>query len=447
VVILGGGLAGLCLAYELKKRGVPFLVLEGGPRFGGRLFSAYSSQNFLALKEASSGSNQTPPTRRASRNEFASHLIGELGGEWFSPYDPLLSDLARELKIYYLERPNFWNPMNGGITSSDWSRLKVWMRSREYTVYQSLPEALFEFSRDVEWSRVASTWAQIRFGVPAEEVQARVWAQNWAKGPAQARSPWAHMTARFREGSSHLVSRLQNSVQSIRADEFLRTQHRLIEVRVRSIPQTSLSFGDASLDLFFETSGGRLRIPARRVVSTLPLGALKEVRGIELFMDVRKAEQLGWGQKIKSLLHLNRTVPEEPRFISGAQPSAVWRSSEPSARWITFEKGVSTQNLRSNEHQKDPLGLAGDLDQTFASLRQHQVLDAKAFDFRGSPLFKGSGCFPKVGLKPEDVFRHTDSWIWAGEALSPLQSGTLHGAVETAKSVVRKYFSEIKAKV
>jgi oxygen-dependent protoporphyrinogen oxidase len=39
VVIVGGGIAGLAAAYEFGRRGVPFVLLESGPRVGGVIFS------------------------------------------------------------------------------------------------------------------------------------------------------------------------------------------------------------------------------------------------------------------------------------------------------------------------------------------------------------------------------------------------------------------------
>jgi protoporphyrinogen/coproporphyrinogen III oxidase len=39
VVVVGGGIAGLAAAYELSRRGVPFVVLERAPRAGGVIFS------------------------------------------------------------------------------------------------------------------------------------------------------------------------------------------------------------------------------------------------------------------------------------------------------------------------------------------------------------------------------------------------------------------------
>jgi oxygen-dependent protoporphyrinogen oxidase len=39
VVVVGGGIAGLATAFELMRRGIPFLVVEAGPRPGGVILS------------------------------------------------------------------------------------------------------------------------------------------------------------------------------------------------------------------------------------------------------------------------------------------------------------------------------------------------------------------------------------------------------------------------
>lgn len=41
VVIIGAGLTGLTAAYELKKQGIPSIILEASPRIGGRVQSVY----------------------------------------------------------------------------------------------------------------------------------------------------------------------------------------------------------------------------------------------------------------------------------------------------------------------------------------------------------------------------------------------------------------------
>ena len=45
VIIMGGGIAGLSLAYQFEKEGRDYILLEGSPRLGGRLFTHEGLQN------------------------------------------------------------------------------------------------------------------------------------------------------------------------------------------------------------------------------------------------------------------------------------------------------------------------------------------------------------------------------------------------------------------
>jgi monoamine oxidase len=71
VVIVGGGMAGLSAAYELKKRGLTYIVLEAQDRVGGRMHS----------------------------EKLRNGLVVELGAEWISRTDKELLDLCNELSI------------------------------------------------------------------------------------------------------------------------------------------------------------------------------------------------------------------------------------------------------------------------------------------------------------------------------------------------------------
>jgi monoamine oxidase len=77
VVIIGGGLSGLTLAYLLKQKGVNALILEASSRLGGRI---------QTLK----GKNETPL---------------ELGATWFSDIHPNLLSLIDELGL--IKYPQF----------------------------------------------------------------------------------------------------------------------------------------------------------------------------------------------------------------------------------------------------------------------------------------------------------------------------------------------------
>ncbi|WP_343703271.1 NAD(P)/FAD-dependent oxidoreductase [Chitinophaga sp.] len=71
VIIAGGGLSGLLLAYLLRKKGTNYLLLEAAPRLGGRI-------------QTVNGALGTPL---------------ELGATWFSEQHPHLCSLVEELAL------------------------------------------------------------------------------------------------------------------------------------------------------------------------------------------------------------------------------------------------------------------------------------------------------------------------------------------------------------
>ena len=78
VVIIGGGLAGLYAAYNLKKRDIPFLLLEAKASLGGRIASHYLPTN---------------------------NTIGhDLGPTWIFPHQPNIQQLVAVLNIPVFEQ-------------------------------------------------------------------------------------------------------------------------------------------------------------------------------------------------------------------------------------------------------------------------------------------------------------------------------------------------------
>lgn len=73
ILIIGGGLSGLTLAYQLQKDGIPYKILESQDRLGGRIMTIR-------------GANNTPM---------------ELGATWFATYHHHLVGLLDELNIGY----------------------------------------------------------------------------------------------------------------------------------------------------------------------------------------------------------------------------------------------------------------------------------------------------------------------------------------------------------
>ena len=76
VIVIGGGLSGLTIAYQLKKRGLAVKVLEAQHRLGGRIETIYGKQN-------------TPM---------------EMGATWFNAEHKNLLALLAELNIGHFEQ-------------------------------------------------------------------------------------------------------------------------------------------------------------------------------------------------------------------------------------------------------------------------------------------------------------------------------------------------------
>ena len=76
IIILGAGLAGLTTAYYLHKQGIPYRIIEGRDRPGGRIHTI--------------------------RTESGSTI--EMGATWFAPKHGHLMDLIHELKVPYQDQ-------------------------------------------------------------------------------------------------------------------------------------------------------------------------------------------------------------------------------------------------------------------------------------------------------------------------------------------------------
>lgn len=78
-IVIGGGQAGLSVGYHLKKRGIPFIILDGGRRIGDTWRSRWDSLRLFtpAKYDALDGmSFPTPPNYFPTKDEMADYLEG-----------------------------------------------------------------------------------------------------------------------------------------------------------------------------------------------------------------------------------------------------------------------------------------------------------------------------------------------------------------------------------
>ncbi len=143
VVVVGAGLAGLCAARDLVRRGITCAVLEARDRVGGRTLSTTLGRDTI-----------------------------DLGGQWIGPTQNRLAALAAELGI--ARCPQFSTgrkrlSWHGKLTSYDgplprfslWTQLELLLTDRRWQKYvREIPsEAPWKAARAVEWdSMTVETW-------------------------------------------------------------------------------------------------------------------------------------------------------------------------------------------------------------------------------------------------------------------------------------------------
>ena len=76
IIIIGAGLTGLTIGYELSKKNIPFIILEGRDRIGGRIFTKFGEDH--------------PPI--------------EMGATWLGKKHTSLIDLLKELNLEIFEQ-------------------------------------------------------------------------------------------------------------------------------------------------------------------------------------------------------------------------------------------------------------------------------------------------------------------------------------------------------
>ncbi len=140
IIIIGAGFSGLAAAYQLHKKGIPFLILESRNRIGGRVFSHNISNNLVIELGGEWVGNSHVRIHELCQefdltlenNQFDTHLIykGEYSpaGKWdYSPewnrkFEQLLKDYGQmsEADKITLDQYDWWRYLvNNGCTGRD----------------------------------------------------------------------------------------------------------------------------------------------------------------------------------------------------------------------------------------------------------------------------------------------------------------------------------------
>jgi monoamine oxidase len=435
VCIVGGGLAGLTTALQLKKAGVPFRVFEANARAGGRVYT---------LRDANAASQSV-----------------ELGAAFFSPHQEALMSLLKELKLKSEPSGVSGLPRVAPFASPSFVREVTKSQKNAFKILQKeKPEQLdslslaefgqhFRASLTPEWLFWSERACQMIWGIEKENLSLLAWFERmktWKPDPvAGIWSPWTENNLRVEGGSQNLVQSLLERISGIIPEQTYRARQRLIE-----ITQEAIGFR-----LSFETSKGIEHYTTNKVVFALPFSVLSEIAGIDKIglsgEQVHAIKKWKMGTQSKVLIGL------QERFWKTRNDSESWHLMGPHLQQLHFE-------APRDPHSPATLGVVSVVlsgtaglqsgPSQIPQLQKELALGFGAKDFiwdkfsrvqnwSRMPFAKGSvgylspgqaSQFPKLFDPQESV----NGIYFAGEHLATSFPGTMNGAVESGLQVAKQ---------
>lgn len=408
VFILGAGLAGLSAAVELKRRKVPFVVLDASRVPGGRVLSL-------------------------SPFGVADEVL-DLGGEWFSSSHSEIQYWLKELRIETIERklelPRLYDlsvsetrglqkdfaALNSRVQAIDSSELQK-LSVLEIVQKRAGNPLLLEHLR---------RWARLRFGVEPEFLQGTLLESNWATLP--------HAQFRIRNGAKALVEALFDRIAGLLPNENFIWQHRLKQVTIES----------KGYRLIFDTPYGERDFLAQRVISTISPGAMKEIDGMQVLCEGLSDMRMGTQSKGGAYFEHKfwKSSPQEKHGITFLADYAFWDSER-----RTFQQNGGAISVALGGSAGAEAGLHS-LTRWRESLLQKSKgeiplpLSEHLQNWSQLPTFRGSHFALSPGVSRSGSFKNpSERWIWAGEHVSAEFPGTMEGALRTGKAAARLFGS------
>lgn len=396
VVILGAGISGLAAGIELKKKKVPFLIIDAATGPGGRL--------------------------RTLHDFGAEGEVLDLGGEWVSPAHGQVLKLAKELRLELIERkPQVLErsrekellafgkslgkrPAGSPATAQEWVELRT---------------------KDSGILEVARQWCHFRFGADPAEIAAIELDRAWVGNP-DGIGKFPEARYRFRQGAGALTQALYERIGGVVPQENFLWSHRLFEIERRA----------NGITLHFQTETGAREIFTKRVICALPVGALKAVEGVAAFEPGIARLKMGtqskggaffaqrfWGGRFDR----GGGMGELPKYLT-------WES----LRREKLQRGGAMSFIQAGKDGADAglhslRGWREEMVQTLSTEVPAPKVD-HVQNWSQLTLFRGSHTVFGPGLERDLFFRSkTRDWIWAGEHVSRNFPGTIEGAYDAGK--------------
>jgi monoamine oxidase len=444
VLILGAGLAGLTVAYQCKKNGIPFSIFEGSSRVGGRI---------LTLREFNSAGQ-----------------AADLGGEWISPRHEAILKLAKELAVQVSETTfasGEFAFFEGGKRegASELYRELLAFEKKAMTLHSELftrgSARLSRFTRDelprareqdaisceelieklvAKSSRslqfILRRQVQMAYGAEPSQVSSLYWLTQIYEQNEFSVSRSGPMM-RISGGSGVLAQALHDRIAGVIPGRVINTSHRLMAV----------SEDSSGFELQFQTPKGIKKVVSHRVVSTLPPSVLRDIPGVSRLSfegPVHGAVvNAKMGDQAKGVLSFKERPWKKQydlrRFTGTFESQNFWeteprlQSAEISQRsLLSFQlggKSALNAGLHSVDQAEKDLG-ALKFSGGYENISQLQNWSRHPWSQGGRSYFSPGQMAEFAGAFVEP--QAGGKWLFAGEAVSLLWPGTMNGAVDSA---------------
>lgn len=464
ILILGGGLAGLTAAYELKKAGLKSEILEASGRLGGRIFT---KNNF---------------------NEEG--MFCELGGELIDSDHSYLLEMARELDCeiddfnaneaekhlepyhYYFDGKHYFEkdilqafePLKKKLKKDMWKLLSSNMfrpkiNYRHHSAYAVTLDqmTLSDYLNEIEvepWVRNFIDVAYLgEYGLDTSEQSAlnllMLYGAVFFANSEVRFSPFgvSDESKRIKGGNSRIIEALAKNISS----------HCTVSTKTELI---LIEHVGNEIQLTFKSGEKTFTKKADEVICTIPFSVLKDIQGIGSLglspVKLKCIQDLGYGTNTKYMMGFKEPIWRTKRGDSVASTGYTFTDLPSQAFWDSSRSQPGKSGIMTNfigGKRGDTFSSADfynalcDLEKIYPGVRDLQDGHESFMIWSKSKFSKGSYSCPRPGQWTTLVGSAGESELngklhFAGEHTSENNMGYMEGAVESAFLVVKQIIKE-----
>jgi monoamine oxidase len=451
VAIIGGGVAGLTLAYRLSKAGRRATIYEASGRLGGRMFTKRNFNNegmFCELGGELVDTNHTPLIELAKElgvgiqklklEKDAGQDIYALGGRLHAEHE-----LLHHGKGAFLHIARQMAKDKKALTDAE----DNWTDRARHLDQMSVADYLKQFNGNAPaWVLDLLDLAYAgEYGMPCDEQSALNLVDFMNADPTGDFAMFGESDEAYRisGGSSSLPDAL--------------AAHLGNEITIkRSHALTAVTMNGNRLRLSFTKDGGAVDVAHDIVVLALPFTKLREVAGIDTIgldaMKLKSIRELGYGDNAKIMIGTTGRPWNSPAAHLPVHSSGEFYSNEFQVAWDTSRgqtgtRGILTNFLTATNDQ------AAAIERLQSGLRaispaMADSLDAAnvaSFFWAKHPYTRGSYISPRVGqyttlLEVAATPELGGRLHFAGEHTSADFAGFMCGGVQSGERVAATLF-------